>query len=271
MTGNIEEAADIVIPKRRQLSDLYRIGYMRSFRGPVQLEDDTIEMVDIPIWISKLSQLEERECGNKASHARGALQAITRQPMDHSDWDDYRFKLLDYGLTERKDHILFLIESELDEFRTSAREKLSHEKEWSDDDYLISLEDAWNASIYEKYIEDSEDPEAKRVFEALKKFMDQIDKEIEAEKINLIESFHDDSDEEVLNKVLKKLVESESNVAFVNEFRCWQVYFAMRDIEDHSKRYFGSRDELDYLDDNILNSLKEAFLEISIDSMEGKD
>ena len=271
MTDNIEVANEIVVPKRRQLKDLYQIGALHSFRGPVQLEDGSIEMFDVPVWVSKLSQLEERECASRASHARGALQAIARQPMDHADWDQYRFKLTDYAITDRYDYILFLIESELDEFRTSARERLSDEKEWSDDDYLNSLESAWESSLYDKFIENSEDPEAKRVFEALKKFMDQVDKEIEAEKINLIDSFEDDTDEEILNKVLKKLIESESNVAFVNEFRDWQVYFSMKDPDDHSKRYFDSREDLYYLDNTILDNLKEAFLEVSVSSMEGKD
>jgi len=268
---DIEVANEIVVPKKRQLRDLYQIGSLHSFRGPVQLEDNTIEMVDIPIWVSKLSQLEERECANKASRSRGALQAIARRPMDHADWDEYRFKLVDYGIIERNDYILFLIESELDEFRTSARERLSDEKEWSNDDYLNSLESAWESSLYDKFIEDSEDPEAKRVFEALKKFMDQVDKEIEAEKVNLIESFHDDPDEEILNKVLKKLIESESNMAFVNEFRDWQVYFSMKDPSDHSERYFDSRDDLYHLDNNILDDLKETFLTVSVSSIEGKD
>lgn len=270
--GEVEAKADEIkiLPKRR-LQDLYRVGVAHSIRGPVQNEDDVIEMIDIPVWISKISQLEERECGNKASRARGALQAIARQPLDHSDWDEYKFRISDYDMDGRDTQILFLISTELDEFKLSAREKLASADEWAKDDYLISLEQAWEASLREAFIQDATDPEAKRVFDALKKFMEEIEKESEAEKINLIESYYDDTDEEVLHKTLKKLVEIESNISFVNEFRNWQVYYSVRDIDDHSERYFESREDLDTIDDIILNDLKDAFLMLSVDSIEGKD
>ena len=261
----------IVIPIKRSLKDLYQIGKVYEIRGPVQGEDDVIEMVDIPVWVSKISQLEERECANRASRARGALQAILHLPLDHSDWDEYKYRVLDYDMAGRDDQIIFLINTEMEQYKLSAREKLADTDEWAKDDYLISLEEAWESSLRDVYIQDSDDPEAKRVFDALKKFMDEIEKEVEAEQINLIEGYSDETDEEILEKTLRGFIDAESNAAFVNEFRKWQIFYSIRQVDDHSERYFESREELDYLDDTILADLKEAFMSMSVDALEGKD
>lgn len=263
------KAAKIVTRKKFRVSDLYVVGVPHNVRGPVQLDDGTIEMVDIPVWLNKISPQEERVCADVASAARGATMAVLRLPLDHQDWDDHKHTLADFGLTDRDAQIEYLITEDLERYRVSARERIAAKERWSEDDYLMSLEGAWNESLRDKFLEDDEDPEAKRVYEALLGFANEIDSEVSAERENLFEDYAQESDDEVYLKALKKLVNTLANVQFMDKFYEQQVFYSVREPDDHSKRYFQTSDEVKNLPPTIFEDIRSHLP--NVESMEGKD
>ncbi len=267
-----EVVSVIVVPHKARLSDLYVLGEETTIVGPVQLPDGTVEVQSIPVWVTKISPIEERDAAKAASRVRGVIQSTLREPMDDPAWDDYRYQIEAYQMGDREEQISFLIAADTEKFRMSARAELAASDKWAKDDYLNSLEAAWiDGGMKDAWLRDKDDKEAARVFKALNEFRELVNKEVDAEVISLRDDFAEDTDEEVYNKLLRKLVEIDTNATFVTELRKWHIYYATREVEDHSKLYFEDRDEVDILPAHVLAELVKVFERLKVDDIEGKD
>jgi hypothetical protein len=255
---------EVIAPTRRRLTDLYVVGKELTF------DDGTDE--PIVVWLSKLSPIQQRDAADSATGARAKLLALKQNPeSDPRQVAVFREQLEDLGVKDRDSMIEFLMAPKVQEAYASNEARLADEPAWSDNDYLKSLQTAWNEGLNDKYATDPEDEEAVRVYNELVKFTDQVNEATEEDKENIRLEFTHFSDDELSAKTLERAIDAEADFAWVNEFSRWQVFYAVRDPENHKEQYFLDRSEVDALDAKVLNRLLTEYNEMTADPVEGKD
>lgn len=250
--------------KRRRLTDLY-------VQGEVLTLDDTKED-PIAVWIQKITPLEQREAVTKAGAARARIMLLQFKDFDNDD----RLALLSQaqfqGLAkDREQMIEFLCGAELSRMRLSHESEIGELEEWSDHEYLESLQQAWADDLFEKYALDPEDKEAANCFAELKRFDDQVTKMLDSDRRAFKRDYATMSDEQIVNKVVDLLIEAEADDLWISEYRRWNIYYSTRETENHAERYFETRKEIDQLQPVILGQLINAIDNLDVERTEGKD
>jgi len=253
---------NVVAPKRRRLSDLYMVG------KEVELNDDS-DQPGIVVYLQKISPIEQRDAADFGTKARATILSVKNSPVE--DKILYEDQLGDMGLDSREDLIDFLASNRVDELRLSAEQRIAAEDEWSKDDYLNSLQQAWNDGLRDTWITEDDNPEADRIYEELKRYTDEVDKALEVDKKDVYAEFDLIDNDELRNKVVNKVIEMEADFAWMNEFSYYQAFYATRDPENHDERYFESIDEVKCLDTRILAEIIGQYREMTVEGVEGKD
>lgn len=253
----------IIAPKERRLSELYVTGREVVF--------DDGEGEPLELWLQKLTPAETQEAVNRSRPAKSRITSIKRLPDDASERMLYFDQMDEYGIYTTDEMIAFLIQPKLNQYALSAEARVADEKEWSEDDYLTGLQNAWNEGLKDTYAADPEDADAARVFGELRKYTDQVQAEIDAEERELTYELQDLEEDELRKRIVNKLIEDHGDNALIEEFRRQQLFFATRLGSDHSKRYFQSREEVDSCQGPVYNKLVLTYIELSVDSFEGKD
>ena len=93
--------------------------------------------------------------------------------------------------------------------------------------------------------------------------------EHEAEEYRLDMRTKNPSD--VRDKVVELLIDTEADAVQMNEYRKWQIFYACRIVSDHDQLTFESAEDLGVIDTSLYEQLKEAYLDISFEGLEGKD
>jgi hypothetical protein len=255
---------DVISPVKRRLSDLFVTG------EEIEFDDGTGE--PIKIWLQKLTPAETQMAVDKSRPSKTKIISIKKLPDDHHLKLRYLDELESAGLEEKIDFIKYLIQPKLEEARISAQERVASEDEWVKDDYLIGLQQAWNEDLQEKWVnQDEESDEADRVYDELKRYTDQVYKEVEAAEKELINELDDLSLEALQRRAVNRLIESHGDNVLISEFRKQQLFYAVRDADDKKNRYFENIEEIDTLPAVIYTRLLTAYGEIAVDSFEGKD
>lgn len=261
-----KKGKNVIAPKRRRLTDLYVVGKEVEFDDGVEGEEP------IKVWISKISPLENRDSADTASSVRAKILSLKNAPdADQRLLSVYREQLEDLGVQDHDSMVEFLISPKVQEAFLSAEARLAEEEPWSTDDYLKSLQSAWNEGLSEKYALNDEDEEALRVYGELKRFTELVIAEVEEEKENLAAEYENESHDDLYALCLERTIDAEADFAWVNEFSRWQIFYAVRDPDDHKKRYFEFKEEVDALDPQVLNTLLAEYRELTVDPQEGKD
>ena len=258
---------EVIAPTRRRLTDLYVVGKELSFND-VQDEDGE----PIKVWLSKLSPVQQRDAADNATGARAKLLALKQNPdSDPRQVAVFVEQLEDLGVKDRESKIEFLMAPKLAEARASAEARIGSEGKWAEDDYLNALQKAWNDGLNEKFATNSDDEEAKRVYDELVKFTEEVNDAVDEDRENIALEFTHFSDDELSKKVLERAIDAEADFAWVNEFSRWQAFYAVREIDDHKQQYFVDRQEIDELDAKILNEILTEYNKMTVDPTEGKD
>lgn len=257
--------SEVIAPSRRRLTDLYVTG------GEVTLNDGENTDDSVTVWLSKISPVEQRDAADKATSARARILLVKNSPVHSEERLIYEDQLLDLGLTSREQWIEFIALSETQEAELSNQERIASEGEWAKNDYLEALQKAWNEGLAEKYQEDPEDEEAKKVYDELYRYTEEVLKATEEDKITIYEKYAEDTDEDLMQQAVDKIIEAESDFAWMNEFSRWQLYYAVREPNAKKVRYFIDKQEVDALDNRIVTQLLDKYREITVDPIEGKD
>jgi hypothetical protein len=257
--------AEIIAPKRRRLSDLYVVGREMEFTDGADGEEP------VKIWLSKISPIEQRDAADQATKVRAKILSIKNSPYASNERLLYQDQFNDLGLGTREDVVAFVAGSKIQEAMTSNEHRIASEDAWSEGNYLKSLQDAWNDGLSESWIKDPEgDPEAARVYSELKRFAEEVDFATQEEKENIIAEYDHISYEDILVEAVNKIIEAEADYAWLNEFSYYQVFYAVREIDDHKVRYFESIDEVKSIDSNITAEIISAYREMTVEGIEGK-
>lgn len=251
------------VPRRRRLEDLYILGKKVEIddgRGPVE------------VYIQKLAPVEYRRALDMAHAARARLMAVrAADETDPTRQNAVSEAELNGLLYDRDAMIAYLIAPELDRKRRSHRAELAQEPKWSKNDYYEGLLDAWQDGLSEEYAKDPEHKEAKHVHAELTKFNKEVERRMKGEERALREGCDRKSDEDLRREVVDKMLETQADQAWVNEFRKAQLFFALRDPDDTSQLYLEQPSDIDRLDFRVVEILLEAFDELMVEPSEGKD
>lgn len=250
---------EILAQTRAKVKRLYEVG------KEVPLTDD------LTLWIQKLTEAEEKEALNHSYAPRAKVLSLLKADPDDSGLLEFLDTMERLGLSGKDTQINFLINQDVQKAALSRQSEIAAEKEWSDNDYLITLQEAWNDGVQDTYNLNNEDEEAARIFKELKRYTEQVAKAVEADRVDLYDRMSDKSDAEIQSKIVKLLIEHAAGQAQLNEYHAWAIYLATRLVEDHSVRFFESRESVGTYGTELYPKLLEEYLLLSIDSQEGKE
>jgi hypothetical protein len=252
--------------RRRHLKDLYVRG--REF----EINDGAGE--GVKVWIQKINEIDREAVLRRANAAK------SRFMLDADDEEGELFASM-YGTVrefdDREDLITILIGDEIVKYRRKVEARLAGDDEtWGKDGHLQGLTDAWlgdddNPGLAAIMAEDPEDPEGKRVLAELERFEAQVLEESAGETQRLHDEWEAVPNEKLWREVTHKLLERRSDSAWMREYERQQLFFSVRDPEDHHRRYFEKVNEIDDLDDAIRKFLIEKCNSLAVDPDEGKE
>lgn len=255
---------DVRVPRnRRRLTDLYQRG------KTLNLNDDSDED-PIEIYISKLNDLEQKQALEKAGGNRARHLAMLHNKNDEGR-NFYVEQLTAFEATSPESLISLIIQPKFLEEEASVEKRIAAEDEWTQNGYLESLNEAWLSGMEEQYKKDPEDPDAKRIFDELKRYTEQVEEELQSIRSDMIKSYENRPYEELLEKAVDHLIEIDSSTVWLDSYNRWLVFFATREVEDHTVRYFESKEEVDRLDKKILDTILDHLNQITVEISEGKD
>lgn len=245
--------------KRRRLSDLYVRG------GPLSV-DDGEGAVDV--WISKLNPVDHDTVLRRANAARARFQMV-RNDRDSEEYQAAFGAMADLAEADSNDLVTFLINKNLAEYRASVEAETAAEDEWAEDDYLQGLLDSWR-ELRDVWVKDSEDVEAKRVYEEIKRFNEIVAKAVDAEAERLRRDWADADVNALVLAATDAFLVREGEDRWMDEYNRAALWKSVRDPKDHRAYYFESRAEVDQLAEPVFRQLLTAFLELTVEPAEGK-
>lgn len=255
------------MPKTRSLKDLYVVG------KELELDDG---QGSVTVWLQKLNPVDHETALRKANSRRARTLAMSRMPKDSEEREEYMNQLFDIA-GDRDQTINFLAQERISERYSAIEAEIAAEDEWSKDDYIQGLKDAWDAELYEVYVTTSESErddekylEAERVHSELARFTDQVAKIIDGELDSLRKDFEEFTEEKLIEKAVNKLIESQANMNWLIEMRKSEIWLGTRDNKNR-ERLFKERSEVDELPSEVIGALINGFNELNVDSTEGKD
>ena len=251
----------VISPARRRLMSLYIPGELVTF------EDNEGEF---SVWVQRINTWQEKECIQKSKTVRAPIIAL-KKDKSNPDRIQYEELLIRWGIYNKETRIAFLISPKVQQAQASAEARIAAEDEWADDDYLSTLQNAWNEELMEVYTSDNDNVEAKRVYDELLRYTNQVESAVEHLRKEYTAELEDIDDAEILDRVLDVLIESEADSVQMAEFRRWQIFYATRNPENHDELFFEDKSEVEMIHENVYNRLLDTYLDLSFDSMQGKE
>lgn len=251
--------------KRRRLSDLYVVG------RPVEVGKDTPEPVEI--WLQKINPVQNDEALRRANAARTKAKTFGKD-KDSDEYLDALASVEDFA--SREILVELAIAEELRQRRSRIEAEVAAEDEWATDEYLQGIVDAWEGTdgvigLKERWAEDHDDPEAARVKGEIDRFDEKVKELVEAEHESLKRDFDATPDDVILDRAVQRVLEQRATSAFIFEYENWQLYFAIRDPENHKDLYFETVEEVKALEEQTKEEILAHYRELAVEVTEGKD
>ena len=252
--------------KRRRLSDLYVRG------RDVTLNDGAGDSVTV--WLQKLNGVERESCLRRANAAKARFM------IDADDESSDTFHATYAQVREMQDReatVGLVISEDLAKYRQRIEAELSSDEDtWGKEGYLQGLIDAWigdddHPGLAATQAEDPDDPEVKRVLTEIERFENEVNGRIASHADSLRKDWVDIPDEPLWRRAAHRVLELRGTDVFNREFERQQIFYAVREPDDRAKRYFGTLQELDDLDEKVLQTLLLQYSRMVVDQIEGKD
>lgn len=261
------------MPKRRRLTDLYRVGQLLTFGS-----DEGEERV----WVNKPNDTTMESIHRRAQAAKSRFVALA----ENRDCDEYQAALETVRELDDAGNELIVtlaLAPELLRARARIEAQLEHdpEGEWAKDDKYQSLLDAWNGDpdnpgLKDAYAKDPEGEtvdgkEAITVLEMLQRFNEQVLDAYNAESARIIEEARKVHGDELMHMATVQMMKNDADDFFIKEFYRQAVFYCVRDPEKRQERYFDDLAEVDDLPNTIKDQLKAIIDEHMVMVTEGKD
>lgn len=253
--------------RRRRLADLYVRG------KELTVDDGTNDPV--VIWIQKLNEIE------RDSILRRANAAKARHVLECDNEDSEAFIAI-YGnvreFLERDQMVDLVSAEELVKVRQRLEaQALEDDKgEWGKDGKLKNLIDAWTGDdetpgLAKAHAEDPKDPEALKVKGELDRYDAEIEEKVKGEARRLAREWDDATMDKLARAATRVMLDRRADETFIREWSRQQIFYSVRDPDDHHKRYFATVAEVDDLDDQIREFLDQQCTALFVNAAEGKD
>jgi hypothetical protein len=250
---------------RRRLGDLYVRGQETS------LDDGSGEPV--VFWLQKLNEIERDSVMRRASAAKARF-ALAAEQEEGEIFVAALGSMREY--IDRQGQINIVIAEDAGKIRERIEAQLSLDEDgWGKDDKIKSLADAWTGDIETPglaaaFAEDPNDPEAIRVKGELDAFEADVDRKVEQERADLVRDWETTPDNELELEATRVLLKRQASDAFMREYYRQHIFYSVRELDDHHKRYFGVIGEIDDLDDQVRKFLEDQCIAMIVGPSEGK-
>lgn len=256
--------------KKRHLRDLYVRGKLVTISDSPEdnpeVEGETVDENAVQVYVKKLNMHETEQALRAANMVRAATIAASKDP-EHTVYKSVLADVLDMPVEDMKD---FLISLPLAEKRESVEAEIAANPEWEEDNVLQGLTDAWREGLHDKFVKDAEDPEAKPVYEQLKRYSDEVEAVLEREAVALRRDLDDLSEEELRKRTTEQMLKNKADMDWSDAYRKSELLHAVRDPEDHTKKYFEGLSDLDELEKLTMLRLLAEYRGVTVDPKEGK-
>lgn len=242
----------------RTLMDLFRRG------EDIELNDGSGDPVKV--HITKLTTGDRDEVVRKANAARSRMRAALRDTTS----DEYLSVLDEVEIVDRETQTDAIVAYRLRGARFAIERQVAANDEWSEDGYLDGLQAAWENGLSDVFATMPDNPEARRVYEELKRFDEEVEQFFQGRLRDERASIEILDDAAFKTKAIERATEEAANTVWIAEFLRWKVYFCTRRVDDRAKRYFSSIQESDQVDPNVRAQLLVAIGALEVDAIEGK-
>lgn len=254
--------------KKRRLGDLYITG--REFTV-----NDESGLEPVTVWLQKLNAIEAEHCLRRAGAARSRVFMKCRD-KESLEFQDIYSDMIGF---ERDTLVGLVIREQVAEAVSSAEAELAAEDEWSKDGYLQGLRDAWvgedGAEGLSRAYEDGEISEqydeAKRTLDELTRFSTSAQKRADVRIEAIKRDYATTSLDELRERAVEQNIGTRADSAWFTEYRRSQLFYGAREVDNHAKRYFEKREEVDQLAAPLLEQLYNEFEDLMVSVVEGKD
>jgi len=268
--------------KKRRLGDLFVVG------GPFVITDPK---GSVEVWLQKPSEIDD-ESILRRSNARKARFIRDADDLDSELYLSEYASVRSFGVRE----VLVGLAISEDLLRARARitAETQAEDEWSEEGYFQGLIDAWNGDPEDASNlgglmavwaagEDQDDPrwaEAVATQGALERFSNQVENQVDAEETRLRRDWGEGQDDyeitpqldaKLYDIVTRHMVQRTGEELFFTEYVRQQLYYSVREFDNHGQRYFSDVSEIDDLDHDVKLALSGALNALIVPADEGKD
>lgn len=259
-----KNGSSVKVPAKRRLTDLYHRG------KTVRINDDS-DNDPIEIYLSKVNDLENKRCIEKASASRAKF-LVLQNDKGNPERDLYLDQLNALGLDNVDSLVGIVSAPKMAEEEASIQSRIEHDEDtWGKDNLLESLREAWRDGAEEDFRSDEPSKDSKRIHDQLEKFDKEVAEEIEVVRQEVEDAYRLQPMSELLEEAVDRLLEIEGSNSWMSEYYAWRLFYAVRETDDHDARYFETREEIDTLDSKILERLIAEYKELEISGVEGKD
>lgn len=259
---------------KRHLRDLYVKGKETTLTDGRTVEEETtnddgetvVERVELPavqVYLRKINLTDSQTAFRKANAARARVLSS----FADKESEAYQSVLADVLETPTEGLIDLTIGSEAVNLLDSAMSETADNEEWSKDDYLQGLYDAWE----ELKDGDPDDPERDRVRGELDRYEAEVQKIVDAGLESLRRDKAEMNPESLREEAVKMMLKVQADAAWLDTFRKSEIYFATRHNDKRDERYFDSPGEVDELEPEVFGQLVREYQSITVDTQEGKD
>lgn len=249
------------VEERRRLTDLYARG-------------ETVDLAPegqkpFMAWVRKMTPADAEIGYLKASARRASIMAMEKEDPPS---DLYLTLKGETDALNRQSLILWVAAGEMAERRFLIEAEVAGGEEWSKDRYLISLQERLSDEDFVQKIEvNSEDPEVIRIIAEIERYEAMVVAEVAEVEKTVMADLEDLPDDELRKRVLTSMITAHADAAWLAEFQRCQIWLCTYEGDDHSKRLFNSRTEVDEYQAELTNILKETIDRIHVGDAEGKD
>lgn len=247
------------MPTKRKLADLY-------VRGKDVIVDDGSGDT-VKVWVQKLTPVDQEKAVRKANAYRSQLVAEA-----HDETSELFLSARNEveSLT-REALISQAAQFEVARHSAALEAEVESQERWTKEGFLQGLYDAWSDGLSDRYALDPEDTEAKRVFEAMQEYLQEVNAKIQSELDRLKNEFEETRTDDQLRKTaVENALLSRVDIQWMAEYRRCQVWLSVREPDNHRTYYFNGRAEVDQLAQETLLALIGAYSDLEVDVVEGK-
>lgn len=250
------------LEQRRRLTDLFAKGKL------VDVLDENGE-VALQVWVRKMTPADAEIAYLKASARRASILSMGKEePLS----DAYLALKGEIDLFSKENLVAWCVGAEMVERSPQVQTRISFDPEWAEENYLLSLQERLSTPDFQaKTAELPDDLEVKRVHSELERYGLQVTEALDLAEKEIAVEMNSKSDDELREKVVQAMLDSQADSAWLLEFSKCQVWRCVFDSDKKSQRMFTTREEVDEMQAEVLQQLVAGVDLVHVPDKEGKD